>query len=82
VIAGFATNMCVMFTANDAYMRGFEVVVPADCTASNSPALTRAALAHISTALRGRTTPASSITFDAHSSPRTRRTARGSQRRS
>lgn len=65
VIAGFATNMCVLFTANDAYMRGFEVIVPSDCTASNSGALTRAALSHISTALRGRTKPASSISFEA-----------------
>jgi nicotinamidase-related amidase len=63
VIVGFATNMCVMFTANDAYMRGFDVAVPSDCTASNSGQLTRAALAHISTALRGRTTLASSVTF-------------------
>ena len=63
IIAGFATNLCVLFTANDAYMRGFEVVVPADCTASNSSQLTRAALAHISLALRARTSSASSLTF-------------------
>ena len=44
VITGFATNICVFFTANDAHMRGYEVVVPADCTASNSEALTRDAL--------------------------------------
>jgi nicotinamidase-related amidase len=44
VITGFATNICVFFTANDAHMRGYEVVVPADCTASNSEALTRHAL--------------------------------------
>ena len=44
VITGFATNICVLFTANDAHMRGYEVVVPADCTASNSEALTRYAL--------------------------------------
>lgn len=61
VIAGFSTNMCVLFTANDAYMRGFELVVPRDCTASNSSQLTRAALAHIETTLRGRTTAASSL---------------------
>jgi nicotinamidase-related amidase len=63
VIAGFATNLCVLFTANDAYMRGFEVAVPEDCTGSNSLKLTRAALAHLSTALRARTSSASSITF-------------------
>jgi nicotinamidase-related amidase len=44
VITGFATNICVLFTANDAHMRGYEVVVPADCTASNTEALTRYAL--------------------------------------
>ena len=63
VITGFATNMCVLFTANDAYMRGYDVVVPDDCTASNSSKLTRAALSHIATALRGRTTPSSSLTW-------------------
>jgi nicotinamidase-related amidase len=53
----------VLFTANDAYMRGYDVVVPEDCTASNSSQLTRAALAHIGTALRGRTTSSTSVIF-------------------
>jgi nicotinamidase-related amidase len=44
VIAGFATNICVLFSANDAHMRGYEVVVPSDCTASNSEQLTQQAL--------------------------------------
>jgi nicotinamidase-related amidase len=65
VIAGFATNLCVLFTANDAHMRGFKVVVPSDCTASNTNALTRAALAHVSTALSGHVVAASSVKFDA-----------------
>jgi nicotinamidase-related amidase len=73
VITGFATNLCVLFTANDAYMRGFEVVVPADCTASNTSELKRAALAHISTALRGRTGAASTISFR-RKGPRRRKT--------
>jgi nicotinamidase-related amidase len=47
VMTGFATNFCVLFTANDAHMRGFRLVVPADCTASNTRALTRDALRHI-----------------------------------
>jgi nicotinamidase-related amidase len=68
VIAGFATNLCVLFTANDAYMRGFSVVVPPDCTASNTAALTRGALAHVTTALGGRTVQSTSITFRGSSS--------------
>jgi nicotinamidase-related amidase len=63
VLAGFATNLCVLFTANDAYMRGYDVVVPMDCTASNTAALTRAALAHVSTALGGKTVRSSAIVF-------------------
>ena len=44
VLVGFATNICVQFTANDAHMRGFRVIVPSDCTAANSEALARQAL--------------------------------------
>jgi nicotinamidase-related amidase len=55
VIAGFATNICVLFTANDAHMRGYEVVVPADCTASNSESLTRDALEQMRVVANART---------------------------
>jgi nicotinamidase-related amidase len=53
ILTGFAGNLCVLFTANDAHMRGFHVVVPSDCTASNNPALTRSTLAHVEVALHG-----------------------------
>lgn len=44
ILAGFATNICVLYTANDAHMRNYDVVVPRDCTASNSHELTNQAL--------------------------------------
>jgi nicotinamidase-related amidase len=34
VLTGFAGNNCVLFTANDAYMRDYQLIIPADCTAS------------------------------------------------
>ena len=34
VLTGMAGNICVLFTANDAYMRDFDLVVPVDCVAS------------------------------------------------
>jgi len=34
VLAGIAADSCVLMTGCDAHVRGFEVVVPADCTAS------------------------------------------------
>jgi len=36
VLTGVAGNMCVHFTANDAYLRDFRLVIPADCVASQS----------------------------------------------
>jgi nicotinamidase-related amidase len=36
VIAGVATNICVLFTANDAYMRDYRLIVPRDCVAANT----------------------------------------------
>lgn len=35
IICGLAGNICVLFTANDAYMRGYTIYAPADCSASN-----------------------------------------------
>ena len=34
ILAGIAGNNCVLFTANDAYMRDFKLFVPADCSVS------------------------------------------------
>lgn len=35
IFAGVAGNICVLFTANDAYMREYSISVPENCTASN-----------------------------------------------
>ena len=51
ILTGFAADLCVLFTAHDAHMRGFRLMVPSDCTASNSPAITERALAHLRDAL-------------------------------
>lgn len=51
ILAGFATDLCVLFTAHDAHMRGFGLSLPEDCTASNSPEITQRALAHLRDAL-------------------------------
>ncbi|ART74576.1 cysteine hydrolase family protein [Sutcliffiella horikoshii] len=34
ILTGLAGNICVLFTANDAYMREFELVIPSDAIAS------------------------------------------------
>jgi nicotinamidase-related amidase len=44
VLTGVAGNICVLFTAHDAYMRDFRIVVPHDCIASETAASDRHAL--------------------------------------
>lgn len=34
IIGGLTTDICVLFTANDAYMRDYELIIPSDCVAS------------------------------------------------
>lgn len=34
VLTGIAGNNCVLFTANDAYLRDYKLIIPSDCTAS------------------------------------------------
>lgn len=36
ILTGIAGNICVLFTANDAHMREYRVIVPRDCIASNT----------------------------------------------
>lgn len=63
ILVGFATNICVLFTANDAHMRGYETLVASDCTASNTPELTRQALEHMRLVSRATIVPAAEITL-------------------
>jgi nicotinamidase-related amidase len=37
IMTGIAGNFCVLFTANDAYMRDYNLFIPEDCTVSNTP---------------------------------------------
>ncbi len=34
ILTGVTTDICILFTANDAYMRDFNLVIPRDCVAS------------------------------------------------
>ena len=53
VLTGLAGNICVLFTANDAYMRDYKIIVPPDCTASDTEAANQAAIDEIKTVLKG-----------------------------
>jgi nicotinamidase-related amidase len=63
IITGFAADICVLFTANDAYMRDYELIVPADCVASESSAARRTALQQMKRFLRADIRPLKDIHF-------------------
>jgi nicotinamidase-related amidase len=63
ILTGIAGNICVLFTANDAYMRGLRIYTPSDCTVSNTAADNDVALQQIRLVLKGRTEPSDQLRF-------------------
>jgi nicotinamidase-related amidase len=52
ILTGIAGNICVLFSANDAYMRDLRVCVPGDCTVSNTKEENDYALKQMQTVLK------------------------------
>jgi nicotinamidase-related amidase len=52
ILTGIAGNNCVLFTANDAYMRDFKLFIPADCVVSNTEEENQHALEQMQTVLK------------------------------
>jgi len=44
ILTGVAADVCILFTAHDAHLRDYEIVIPSDCVASESKTDTRVAL--------------------------------------
>jgi nicotinamidase-related amidase len=63
IVTGIAGNICVLFTANDAYMRGLRIIAPADCIASNTRDENDDALRQIQIVLKGTIQPSHLLTF-------------------
>ena len=63
ICTGIAANSCVLYTAADAYMRDFDLVVPADCVASGSSEENRMALQHMNRMLKADIRPSAEITW-------------------
>ena len=61
ILTGLTAENCVLFTASDAYLRDFHLVVPPDCVASIEPAHTREALEHMHRVLKARLTPSTEL---------------------
>jgi nicotinamidase-related amidase len=61
ILTGFAGNNCVLFTANDAYMRDYDLIIPADCTASINPEENEYALQQMQEVLKANIGPSAEI---------------------
>lgn len=61
ILTGISGDICVLFTANDAYMRGFELMVPADCVVSNEPEFNQQALDLMARVLKADTRPSTDL---------------------
>ncbi len=63
VLAGFTTDICVLFTASDAYMRDIEIVVPRDCVAAADNDHHERALEHMTRVLDVKTIDSTDLDF-------------------
>jgi nicotinamidase-related amidase len=61
IVTGFATDICVLFTATDAYMREYDLWIPADCVAADTPERSRAALDQMAKILKAETQPSGEL---------------------
>jgi nicotinamidase-related amidase len=81
ILTGIAGNFCVLFTAQDAYMRDFKLVVPRDCIASEEEADNRHALEHMAKVCKADIAPSGDVDLaaltgdSAAGRPRSRRSA-------
>jgi nicotinamidase-related amidase len=64
ILTGMAANICVLFTANDAYMRDYHLMVPSDCVASNTKADNDYALEQMHEILKADIRPSTEIDLE------------------
>ena len=60
-LSGLSWNICILFSANDAYMRDFRLWVPSDCIASNTEEDNRHALQQMRVVLKADIRPSTEV---------------------
>ena len=65
ILTGLTGDICVLFTAHDAYMRDFDLVIPADCVASNDPSENEYTLRKMRTLMDADIRPSAEIDLEA-----------------
>jgi isochorismate hydrolase len=68
ILTGASSNQCVLFTANDAYVRDFELHIPRDCISARSAKDTRFALEYFVSVLGANVRPSTRLRLPAKTS--------------
>jgi nicotinamidase-related amidase len=63
ILTGAATDICILFTANDAYMRDFNLIIPRDCVAAADEKTNEATLRYMERVLKADTRASAEIDF-------------------
>ena len=63
IVTGVTTDICILFSANDAYMRGFELHVPRDCVAAVKPSHHKQTVDFIERVLKADVRPSTELSF-------------------
>ena len=63
ILTGVTSDICILFTANDAYMRDYYLHVPKDCVAASEPETNERTLEYMERVLKADTSDSSKIDF-------------------
>jgi nicotinamidase-related amidase len=63
ILTGMAADVCILFTAHDAHLRDYKIIVPSDCVASNTLQETKRALASMQKSAHAETPHSSRVDF-------------------
>lgn len=64
VLCGFSTNVCVLLSASDGYMRGYNLYVPSDCAAAISTDDHNSAITYMERILKADTQASANLDLD------------------
>ena len=63
VLTGVAADQCILFTAADAYVRNYALVIPADCVAAVDPKATKLSLPYFRRVMKADVRRSARVTF-------------------
>jgi nicotinamidase-related amidase len=63
ILTGVSTDICILFSANDAYMRDYKLFIPRDCVAAVKSEDNERTLDYVERVLKADVRPSTEINF-------------------